>query len=431
MWISCQGTTATNPFTVTPATGTNLTYQWQYSSSGNSGTWSNVTNSTPTGFSYTGSTGSGSSSTLNVTIPSNATAGKYYYQCIVSAPGCSTPVTSNAATYTVNALPTITLGSNPSVCYSTSANTAPLSYSATTGGSNLTYSIAWGTTAQGANFQAVNNATLPATPINIAVPAGAAANTYTGTLTVSNGTCTSTSYPISVVVNPTPTAVTVTPASPTICSGSIQMLTANGGLSSTTGLSENFDAGGLPSGWNRSTSPHNNFDFFGDFPSTSELTSTGNTWSPSNHGYGGTGNCLYFYTYQIDAGYTGYLQTPAMDLSSYSSATLTFYIVNTGGSDVIDIYGAQSGNTYTKINTTSYGVNSSWTQITLNLPSSLVGAGNTAVKLRFQGTSDGGGSNIGLDNVVVSGTQQSSITWSPVTNLYTNPSSNNSIHYRF
>ncbi len=110
-----------------------------------------------------------------------------------------------------------------------------------------------------------------------------------------------------------------------------------------------------------------------------------------------------------------------MDLSSYSSATLTFYIVNTGGSDVIDIYGAQSGNTYTKINTTSYGVNSSWTQITLNLPSSLVGAGNTAVKLRFQGTSDGGGSNIGLDNVVVSGTQQSSITWSPVTNLYTNP----------
>ena len=66
-------------------------YQWQYN---NGGSWQNVTNGTPSGFSYA----SGTSSSLDITTTS-ATAGSYQFQVTVGSSGCS--VTSSTITATV------------------------------------------------------------------------------------------------------------------------------------------------------------------------------------------------------------------------------------------------------------------------------------------------------------------------------------------
>ncbi len=74
-------------------TASDGTYQWQYN---NAGTWQNVANGTPTGFSYSNPT----SGTLTVNVTSPAAA-NYQFRCVISgSSGCTTP--SNTATVTVN-----------------------------------------------------------------------------------------------------------------------------------------------------------------------------------------------------------------------------------------------------------------------------------------------------------------------------------------
>jgi hypothetical protein len=101
--------------------------------------------------------------------------------------------------------PTITLGANPSVCRGTTSVNLP--YSATTGTPNL-YSINFSLTAEGQGFTDVVNATLNSGAIAIVVPSGAAAGTYSATLTVSNGLtgCPSVAQTIQVTVIARPTA---------------------------------------------------------------------------------------------------------------------------------------------------------------------------------------------------------------------------------
>jgi uncharacterized repeat protein (TIGR01451 family) len=113
--------------------------------------------------------------------------------------------------------PTITLGASPSVCRGiTSVN---LPYSATTGTPTL-YSINFSLTSEGQGFTDVVNATLNSGTITIAVPSGAAAGTYSATLTVINGLtgCPSVAQTIQVTVLPRPTASAGSAV--TICSGS-------------------------------------------------------------------------------------------------------------------------------------------------------------------------------------------------------------------
>lgn len=79
---------------VIKALGGTPSYQWQYSSDGNTG-WVNVSNGFPTNAKYINPN---SSNTFTVT--GNLANGNYYYRCIVSSNGCSESI-SNVATLSI------------------------------------------------------------------------------------------------------------------------------------------------------------------------------------------------------------------------------------------------------------------------------------------------------------------------------------------
>ena len=143
------------------------------------------------------------SSPISVTIPASAGANTYTGTIYVSnSGGCQS--TGNSFSVTVNANPTITLGTNPSVCNGiTSAN---LSYTASSGSPDK-YSIAWSTGAANVGFSDVNLATLSASPIVISNPTNTVSGTFSGNLTVKNSStgCSSGTNAMSVTVISSPT----------------------------------------------------------------------------------------------------------------------------------------------------------------------------------------------------------------------------------
>ena len=80
------------------AIGAGITYQWQ--SSPDNATWSNVVNATPVGATYTNET----TNTLTVSSTSNITV--HYYRCVVSGT-CPPVANSNSVTFSVGVEPTI------------------------------------------------------------------------------------------------------------------------------------------------------------------------------------------------------------------------------------------------------------------------------------------------------------------------------------
>jgi hypothetical protein len=136
--------------------------------------------------------------------------------------------------------PTITAATTATaVCFSTAAQATSLSYSATTQ-SPTTYTITW----SGAAAGLFNNitASLPPSPIPIAVPAGASPGSYTGTITVTNAAGNScTPQPFTLTVQPLPT-VSAGSYAP-VCAGAPPIPLAGtpaGGTFSGTGVSANL-----------------------------------------------------------------------------------------------------------------------------------------------------------------------------------------------
>jgi hypothetical protein len=150
----------------------------------------------------------------------NLTAGSYSVT-ITDANSCTGTV--NATVTEPSSLPTITLGTSPSV--SAGTTTASLSYSATTG-TPTTYTITYDAAAITAGFVDVTSTALPVSPISLTVPAAAAAGTYNGTLKVNNGTCESAGIAFTVTLTPAGPVFTTQPLQQTVCSGSSVTYTA-------------------------------------------------------------------------------------------------------------------------------------------------------------------------------------------------------------
>lgn len=118
-----------------------------------------------------------------------------------------------AGSDTVNALPTIGLGSFPSVCQP--ATSAPIAFSSATG-TPSSFSLDWDATANDSGFVDVVSSALGST-IPLSIPTSGAVGTFNGQLTVSNNICVSDPYSVNVVVLPYPVASVTSVTVP--CSG--------------------------------------------------------------------------------------------------------------------------------------------------------------------------------------------------------------------
>ena len=185
---TCQGT-AFSSLAVITSGPTPTTYQW----------YSNTT-ATNSGGTPVPTPAGGHSQNF---IPPSSSAGTIYYYIKVT--GCSVVTSSSTGAYLVNPNPTITSTlALSSLCISTSPQSATLNYTATTS-SPTSYKIIWNAAALAAGF--TNIGSVPFTfnsgagsITGITIPANLSPNQYTGTFTVSNATCTSSAYTVTINV---------------------------------------------------------------------------------------------------------------------------------------------------------------------------------------------------------------------------------------
>ena len=224
---STSATTTSLAYTTTTNTPTSYSIDWNPAANSAGLSDQGIT-------ATTFNTGSGTITTI--AIPANLAANTYSgTMTITNANGCT--ATQNL-TVTVNPLPTITTtGTSAPVCYSATATTTSLAYTATTN-TPTSYSIDWN---PAANSAGLSDQGITATTFNtgsgtittIAIPANLAANTYSGTMTITNANgCTATQN-LTVTVNPLPTLTGATQAA-TVCDGSTATINLTGLLASST-----------------------------------------------------------------------------------------------------------------------------------------------------------------------------------------------------
>lgn len=112
-----------------------------------------------------------------------------------------------------------------------------------------------------------------------------------------------------------------------------------------------------------------------------------------------------FHSYGITSGVSSYIESPVIDLSAYSIVDLSFYMINSDGTDKLEVF-FYNGSSWTEIS--EYFVQSSWGQKTLSIPANYH---VSTFKVRFLATSDYGLSDIGLDAMYITGGTASSTAW--------------------
>ncbi|MCF6130237.1 fibronectin type III domain-containing protein [Flavobacterium sp. AS60] len=248
-----------------------------------------------------------------------------------------------------------------------------------------------------------------------------ATTTYSLTASQTSGSLCSSLLSITVTVKPQPPAISILPASATICEGAVQTLNATLAAASAAVIySENFNGsnswtttntstGGIPANasWTLRTSPY------------TYSSGTWNTTISSN-------DASQFYFTNSDAQGTPssnrtmtYLTSPTINLSGYTSATLSFwhYLRYIGGNKAWVQVSTDGGATWILVTafTASRGTASAFVNATADL-SAYVGL---SVMLRFyyDATWDYGWA---IDNINITGALALEVSWSPATALYFN-----------
>ncbi|MEP7256192.1 MAG: T9SS type A sorting domain-containing protein [Ferruginibacter sp.] len=241
---TCAGNNTS--YTVVAAGTAPLGYQWQVSTTGCAGAFTNITN----GGVYSTAT----TATLNIT---GATAGMngYAYKCVVTGNCAPLTVTSNCVTLTVNAATAITVQpANVTVCAPTAT-----SFSVTASGTSLTYQWQLSTNGGGSWANLTNVApysNVTTTTLNIS-PTAASMNAYQYRCVVSSSCSPLNSAAAILTVNAAP-AITGQPSSVSICAGNaanFSVTATGGGL--TYQWQESTNGGGA---WNNLTNvaPYSN-----------------------------------------------------------------------------------------------------------------------------------------------------------------------------
>lgn len=248
--------------------------------------------------------------------------------------------------------------------------------------------------------------------------------TYSLTATQTSGSLCASLISFTVIVNAEPPAISISPASATICQGVIQQLTASLAASVPAVIfSENFN--GATNNWTTINSSG------GGTPENAAWTLRSSPYLPSEANWNGwtfssnDASQFYFTNSQAQGPPSSnvtktYLVSPTINLAGYTSATLSFwqYLRYAAGNRARVEASIDGGTTWiappTLTQSGNIGSSSAFVNTTVNLSSLL---GNSNVKLRFyyDATYDYGWA---IDNVSITGNLALEVIWSPATDLY-------------
>ncbi|HNP32853.1 MAG TPA: choice-of-anchor J domain-containing protein [Flavobacterium sp.] len=281
-------------------------------------------------------------------------------------------------------------------------------------------------------YGAYNNFTWsPSTGISGSMAAGftfnpTATTTYSLTAQQTSGGLCASLITFTVTVKGQPPAISLSPATATICQGVTQPLVAS--LASPTPviiLSEDFNA--ATNNW---TTINNSA---GGTPALAAWTLTSSPYFASsvnwNRTFSSNDNSQFYFTDSDAQGPPSsnvtktYLVSPTINLAGYTSATLSFwqYLRYIGGNRARVEASIDGGTTWIAppalTQTASQGASNSFVNTTVNL-SSLIGNSNVKIRFYYDATYDYGWA---IDNVTISGNLALEVVWSPATDLYFDP----------
>lgn len=255
--------------------------------------------------------------------------------------------------------------------------------------------------------------------------------TYTLTATQTSGSFLSNTATYTVTVKSLPTPITIAPVSPVFCQGVAQALTATGGIiSGVTILEENFNSASTTfSTVNGSLNGNFAAAYWTLRPSPYSIPAA-NTDDPMTIS---SNDVTQFYMTDSDiqgsAGNTNEeLISPVFSLVGFTDATLSFWHYYKGysnGSAQVQV-SSNGGGTWATLpgatwTTATVGSPSGFVNVTLDL-SSYATAGNTNSNMRIRFVYV---SNYGyrwcVDNVKITGSNSSTVVWSPATELWLDP----------
>jgi len=235
------------------------------------------------------------------------------------------------------------------------------------------------------------------------------------TLTAFNKTTlASTTVPFDVIVNRKPTPIVIPIATANVCQAQIaQEIRPQGGIvSGTTILSESFNAG-ISAGWAQMSGPPDLGRWM--LPNDGEIRWGAAFHTNDNSGFAMTDSDLKGNGTNTVSG----LRTPDFSLVGYANASMSFWhhLRIGGGGDVgIIEVSTNSGVSYTTIETytTTQGAPAAFKNTIIDL-SAYAGMPTIRVRFRYLATWDYGWA---IDNVHISASATSAITWTPATGLF-------------
>ncbi|NOU47339.1 MAG: T9SS type A sorting domain-containing protein [Bacteroidales bacterium] len=389
--IPCAGTPAASTISgvdVCSGTGTTLTLNTVYTDLGMTYQWEY---STVSGGPYT------NLGTLATQATGNLTETTYYI-CSITCTNSSEFVTTDEFIVTVKPVPTASASSNSPIC---AGATLEL-----TGITDIGTTFAWtgpnSFTSSDQNPQITSSTT-------------AASGSYSFIASL-NG-CSSTSATTSASVNPVPEAIIITPSSASVSYATVQQLDASGGiLTNGTILSEDFN--GATNDW---TTINNSING----------TPANAAWTLQPNGYVYTGvspatfnsnDNSQFYLSNSDAQGSSsttatILQSPVLSTLNFTSASINFYhYYRHFGSAKVEA--STDGTNWTTLQTYSstQGAMTAFVSATVNLTASFLNQATVYIRFKYDAS---WGYYWGIDNVRIIGTGPAPITWTPITDLYT------------
>ena len=323
---------------------------------------------------------------------------------------------------------TITTGtvSGSPFCAGASGISVPFTYTpaASYTGSTFTAQLsdATGSFTSPTNLQSVASNSSGSQSVSITIPSAQTPGTGYRIRVISDSpTVNGSDNGVDLTINGLPSPITVNPSSAIVCPGSIQRLSA-GSSSKSTILSENFN--GTTNNWtiiNNST---------GGTPLNSAWTLRPNLYNYSTYYWHSNDNSK-FYMSNSDAQGSGgttatILMSPSFSTIGYSAATTSFYMhYRRGGSGTVNLDISSDGTTWATLNTFSsaYGTTSGsdyyLTNYSISIPAAFLNKASVYIRIKYDTPWQ---FYLAIDNFSITGTLLStSITWSPTTNLFTDP----------